>query len=70
VFRVKTVTREKWHNIEKARRVLGYEPIVGLDEGIRRTVDVRLTFFFSRSLLKTDILPFCAGLCPMGGGQP
>ena len=41
VFRVKTVSRHKWHNIEKARRVLGYEPIVGLDEGMQRTVDVR-----------------------------
>ncbi|KAI0702306.1 C-3 sterol dehydrogenase [Cytidiella melzeri] len=39
VFRVKTVGRHKWHNIEKARRVLGYEPIVGLEEGMQRTVD-------------------------------
>lgn len=40
VYRVKLVCRHKWHNIEKARRVLGYEPIVDLDEGMQRTVDV------------------------------
>jgi sterol-4alpha-carboxylate 3-dehydrogenase (decarboxylating) len=37
---VKLVCKHKWHNIEKARRVLGYEPIVPLDEGMQRTVDV------------------------------
>jgi sterol-4alpha-carboxylate 3-dehydrogenase (decarboxylating) len=35
----------RWHNIEKARRVLGYEPEVGLEEGIKRTVDVSLLVF-------------------------
>lgn len=40
VYRVKLVCKHKWHNIEKARRVLGYEPIVDLDEGMQRTVDV------------------------------
>jgi sterol-4alpha-carboxylate 3-dehydrogenase (decarboxylating) len=40
VYRVKLVCKHKWHNIEKARRVLGYEPIVPLDEGMQRTVDV------------------------------
>lgn len=43
VYRVKLVCRHKWHNIEKARRVLGYEPIVDLDEGMQRTVDVRFS---------------------------
>lgn len=42
VYRVKLVCKHKWHNIEKARRVLGYEPIVNLDEGMQRTVDVSL----------------------------
>ena len=42
-FRVRVVSRHKWHSIEKARRVLGYEPIVDLDEGIKRTVDVSST---------------------------
>ncbi|EJU00011.1 C-3 sterol dehydrogenase [Dacryopinax primogenitus] len=37
-FRVHYLTAERWHNIEKARRVLGYEPIVGVEEGIKRTV--------------------------------
>jgi len=30
-----------WFNIEKARRVLGYEPVVGMEEGIKKAVDVR-----------------------------
>lgn len=51
VFRVKTVSRHKWHNIEKARRVLGYEPIVGLDEGMQRTVDVRIYPFMQLIML-------------------
>ncbi|KAF7792589.1 hypothetical protein EIP86_003683 [Pleurotus ostreatoroseus] len=38
-YRVKLVCKHKWHSIEKARRVLGYEPIVALDEGIARTVE-------------------------------
>ncbi len=42
LYRVRLVCRHKWHSIEKARRVLGYEPIVALDEGIQRTVDVRV----------------------------
>jgi hypothetical protein len=46
----------RYHNIEKARRVLGYEPLIGIEEGMKRTFDVRgcssqtrvgiLTFFF------------------------
>ncbi|KAJ3762568.1 C-3 sterol dehydrogenase [Lentinula raphanica] len=30
---------DRWHNIEKARRVLGYEPQVGLADGVQRMVD-------------------------------
>ncbi|VDC04480.1 unnamed protein product [Peniophora sp. CBMAI 1063] len=37
-FRVRTVSAHRWHNIERARRALGYEPIVGMEEGIRRTM--------------------------------
>ena len=40
-FRVTFACSERWHNIEKARRLLGYEPQVGLEEGLRRTVEVR-----------------------------
>jgi sterol-4alpha-carboxylate 3-dehydrogenase (decarboxylating) len=39
-FRVTFTCVHRWHNIEKARRVLGYEPQVGLEEGMRRTVEV------------------------------
>jgi sterol-4alpha-carboxylate 3-dehydrogenase (decarboxylating) len=39
-FRVKFSCVNRWHNIEKARRVLGYEPQVGLEEGVNRMVDV------------------------------
>ena len=39
-FKVTFSCATRWHNIEKARRVLGYEPEVGVEEGIRRTVDV------------------------------
>ncbi|KAI0272935.1 C-3 sterol dehydrogenase [Russula aff. rugulosa BPL654] len=38
-FRVAFTCAQRWHNIEKARRVLGYEPQVGLEEGMRRTVE-------------------------------
>jgi nucleoside-diphosphate-sugar epimerase len=43
-FRVTFACVHRWHNIEKARRVLGYEPQVGLEEGMRRTVEVRALF--------------------------
>lgn len=38
-FKVGYTRATRWHNIEKARRVLGYEPEVGV-EGIKRMVDV------------------------------
>lgn len=33
---------KRYYNIEKARRMLGYEPLVGLDEGLKRSIQVRL----------------------------
>ena len=42
--RIYYVTQHRWFNIEKARRVLGYEPEVGIEEGIKRTCAVRLVF--------------------------
>jgi sterol-4alpha-carboxylate 3-dehydrogenase (decarboxylating) len=39
-FRVTFASAQRWHNIEKARRVLGYEPQVGLEDAMRRTVEV------------------------------
>lgn len=44
-FRVQYSCATRWHNIEKARRVLGYEPIVGLEEGMKRMVDVSIFSF-------------------------
>lgn len=35
---VRYSTYQKYHNIDKARRRLGYRPLVDLDEGIRRGV--------------------------------
>jgi len=32
----------RYHNIEKARRVLGYEPLVSVEEGVKRAVEVRV----------------------------
>jgi hypothetical protein len=43
-FKVSFSCATRWHNIEKARRVLGYEPEVGLDEGIKRMVDVSVPY--------------------------
>ena len=42
-YRVSYSCAKRYHNIEKARRVLGYEPAVGLEEGVRRMVEVRVT---------------------------
>ena len=41
------VCASKYHNTEKARRMLGYEPIVGLEEGIRRSVEVSFCLIVS-----------------------
>jgi nucleoside-diphosphate-sugar epimerase len=30
--------RDSWADVSEARRVLGYEPTVGLEEGLRRTI--------------------------------
>ncbi|KAH8824934.1 C-3 sterol dehydrogenase [Flagelloscypha sp. PMI_526] len=38
-FRVSFCCSTRWHNIEKARRVLGYEPQVGVEEGVRRMME-------------------------------
>ncbi|KIK39687.1 hypothetical protein CY34DRAFT_320631 [Suillus luteus UH-Slu-Lm8-n1] len=38
-YRVGYSCATRYHNIEKARRVLGYEPEVGLEEGVRRMVE-------------------------------
>ena len=43
-FRVRFSCATRWHNIEKARRVLGYEPEVGIEEGMKRMVEVCPSF--------------------------
>ncbi|KAF9527541.1 C-3 sterol dehydrogenase [Crepidotus variabilis] len=37
-FKVTFTCATRYHNIEKARRILGYEPVVGVDEGVKRAV--------------------------------
>jgi len=45
----------KYHNIEKARRLLGYEPLVGMEEGIRRFMVVSfLSLFYLQEYLNAD----------------
>ena len=39
-YRVSYTCARRYHNIEKARRVLGYEPEVGLQEGVKQMVEV------------------------------
>ncbi|KAJ6619453.1 C-3 sterol dehydrogenase [Mycena sp. CBHHK59/15] len=38
-FKVSFSCARRWYNIEKARRVLGYEPQVGVEEGVKLMVD-------------------------------
>ncbi|KAF8908903.1 C-3 sterol dehydrogenase [Gymnopilus junonius] len=38
-FKVTFSCATRYHNIEKARRVLGYEPEVGIEEGVKRMVE-------------------------------
>lgn len=42
-FKVTFSCATRWHNIEKARRILGYEPEVGVQEGVKRMVEVSST---------------------------
>ncbi len=38
-FRVTFATQQRFYDVERARRVLGYEPIVGVEEGMKRWTD-------------------------------
>ncbi|CCM04919.1 uncharacterized protein FIBRA_07116 [Fibroporia radiculosa] len=38
-FRVKFSCMSRYHNIEKARRVLGYEPQLGMEEALKKTLE-------------------------------
>lgn len=44
-FRVTYSCATRWHNIEKARLVLGYEPDVSIVDGIKNMCDVRISPF-------------------------
>ena len=59
-FKVTFSCATRWHNIEKARRVLGYEPEVGLEEGVKRMVDVSFSPFTPPYKLLTAIPPVVA----------
>jgi len=51
-FKVTFSCASRWYNIEKARRILGYEPDVGIYEGAQRAVEVGFIFIpFLGSLL-------------------
>ena len=39
-YKVTYTASARFYNIEKARRALGYEPIVGMEEAIKRSVEV------------------------------
>lgn len=47
-FRVTYSCAHRYHNIEKARRVLGYEPQVGLEEGVNKMIAVSTSSGSSR----------------------
>ena len=47
-FRVKFTCANRWFNISKAREVLGYEPSVDYEEGIRKMVEVSRNDYFLR----------------------
>ena len=55
-FRVKFASSARYYNVERARRVLGYEPVVSMQEGIEKTMEVSPLFapFFRRSDQPTD----------------
>jgi len=45
-FKVTFSCASRWYNIEKARRILGYEPDVGIYEGAQKSVEVSFYFIF------------------------
>jgi len=62
-FRVAYSCGVRWHNIEKARRVLGYEPQVGVEEGIKRMISVRHSSIY-KGYDRADVNP-----SPSGGSR-
>lgn len=52
-FRVTFTCASRWHNIDKARLVLGYEPDVSVVDGVKKMCDVCCSFI-SRYFPSTD----------------
>ena len=50
--RIKQAMSSRYFNITKAKTILGYEPQVGLDEGIKLSVAVSGFFLFSAELIR------------------
>ncbi|KAJ3407852.1 hypothetical protein HDV05_005244 [Chytridiales sp. JEL 0842] len=53
VFRIKLLTNNRYFNVEKAKRLLGYKPIVSMEEGIKRTADRAVLAFLTNLELST-----------------
>jgi sterol-4alpha-carboxylate 3-dehydrogenase (decarboxylating) len=51
-FKVRLTAAHRYYNISKARRILGYEPRVSLDAGIRRSVE----WFTREELIKQKVI--------------
>ncbi|KAF9219168.1 hypothetical protein BS17DRAFT_761434 [Gyrodon lividus] len=54
-YRVGYSCATRYHNIEKARRVLGYAPEVGLEEGVSKMVEVSFCVFSASVSLSLDL---------------
>ncbi|KAJ9121954.1 hypothetical protein QFC24_004537 [Naganishia onofrii] len=54
-FRVKFATQKRYYNAERARRLLGYEPVVGVEEGLKKTMEVG----FPLAINGGCVLTFC-----------
>jgi sterol-4alpha-carboxylate 3-dehydrogenase (decarboxylating) len=39
-FNVTFMCTARWYNIDKAKTTLGYKPLIGMEEGLDRTVEV------------------------------
>ena len=48
-FRVKMITANRYFNISKAKKILGYIPIVSMDEALKRTAKYWETDYSIRS---------------------
>lgn len=53
-FRVNFATQKRYFNIERSRRLLGYEPIWGIEEGMERTLKVSRVFDMSGRMGETE----------------